>query len=87
MTLSAGAQAVESAVHWATWALQQGVIAPAQLRADAGDATHVVHVLCRFLDMVPPTGRGAETFLGCEVDARHLAMKALLLLRQVRQPG
>lgn len=70
-------------MHWATWALQQGVLQPQQLRAGEGDVTHVIHVLRRFLTMVPPAGGGAGAFLGCEGDVRHLAENAVLLLRQV----
>lgn len=79
-------QALESCVHWATWALQQGIMQPPQLRtAHAGDATHLLHVLQQFLSLVPAPGQGtaSDVFLGCELDVRHVAGSIMDLLREV----
>ena len=74
-------------MHWATWALQQGIVQPTQLRpTHQGDTTHLVHVLQQFLELIPVPGHGiaSDIFLGCEQDLRHLAGRIIDLLSEVR---
>ena len=83
-TLSA--QALESRVNWACWAITQGIIRPQDLRPPRdGHVRHVLPAVRSFLSQIPAPGdpRALAPFIGCEADVRSLAERTLELLHQV----
>ncbi|KAK9829312.1 hypothetical protein WJX72_005143 [[Myrmecia] bisecta] len=89
-------QSLEARLHWAIWALDQGIIQPhhlcapakptkAQRSAAGGAQQHLVAGIAQFLQMVPEpeTGSGASMLPGCDRECKELAFKLLTLLYKV----
>lgn len=84
-------------MHWATWALQQGFMNPADLAPggsrDAHGGQPLITAVHDFMATLPhssePHGRSrsrVSVLAGCDVDVHHLSSRILDLLPQVCQP-